>query len=136
MVFSGSTDDSFTIPGNLMAPSAGGPPGETSTWFFLYAGDPLPRSAVCLKNVRSLAPSDCAISFLEIAASPPFDCSALARGDRAALFSEATMDNGRLLPATEPRDDGRCCHDRVFERVGPTVVLGEAEEAIADLEGE
>lgn len=48
----------------------------------------------------------------------------LCRGDLEALFSDATIDSGRLLGPVNPRDAGRCCHDSVFERDGAIVGLG------------
>ena len=44
------------------------------------------------------------------------------RGDFEALVSEAIKDNGRLL---DPRDEGRCCHERVPARAGAIAALGD-----------
>lgn len=50
--------------------------------------------------------------------------SALARGDSAALFSEASIDNGLPL-SVEPREVGRCCHESVPERARGIAALGD-----------
>lgn len=42
--------------------------------------------------------------------------------DSAALSSEATFGDRRPFMA-EPREDGRCCHERVFDREGAIAAL-------------
>lgn len=76
------------------------------------------------------------ISCLDIAVLSPDNGSMLALGVRAALFSEATIDSGRVLVTAEPRDEGRCCHDIVFDRAGPTAAFGEPCEAIDGFESD
>ncbi len=61
--------------------------------------------------------------------------SAAARGAFEALFSEATMDNGRLLEPVDPRDEGRCCHESVPAREGAIAALGEGAEIVGGLNG-
>lgn len=43
----------------------------------------------------------------------------------------ATVEGGRLLvEPVEPRDRGRCCQDRVFDRDGAIAVLGDGESLL------
>ncbi len=56
--------------------------------------------------------------------------------DRATLFSEATIDNGRVFVTVVPLDKGRCCHDIVLDRVGAIAALGELCEAIDGFESD
>lgn len=65
----------------------------------------------------------------------PVSGSALARGDLAALFSEAIMDNGRLLDPVDPREEGRCCHERVPARGRGIAALGDISESTCGFEG-
>ncbi len=76
------------------------------------------------------------ISFLDIAVLLPDDDSMLAPGVCAALFSEATIDSGRVLATADPRDEGRCCHDIVLDRAGAVAVLGKPCEAIDGFESD
>ena len=71
-----------------------------------------------------MALNDFVISFLDVEVSIIGMGSTLARGDLAAPFSGDAIDSGRLLLG-EPRGDGRCCQDRVFDRDGAIVALGE-----------
>lgn len=113
------------IPGSCMVPKGIGFFGTSSTGFLLKAADPYPRSSVCLKKEGSFEPSDCIMSLLEAVALLTVAGSATVRGDLAALFSVATIDNGRLLPVAESRDEGRCCHDSVLERIGSVAALAD-----------
>ena len=54
--------------------------------------------------------------------------SGVARGDLAALFSEANIDNGRPFGPVDPREVGRCCHESVPARARGIAALGDAVE--------
>lgn len=56
-----------------------------------------------------------------------------ARGEREALFSVATMDNGRVRAPVEPREVGRCCHDNVGVRDSDVAAPGDDFERGAGL---
>lgn len=114
---SGSAVLSLEIPGNGLQPTIDAV-SDRSSWFLLKAADPNPRSCVCLNQVRSFDPRECRIWLLDILSSFVAAGSAAARGDFERLFSEATMDNGRLLEPVDPRDEGRCCHESVPGREG------------------
>ena len=129
-----STDVSLDIPGRGLVTPAETMSVTSSVWFFRYAAEPKPLSCVWRKNEGSFAPSDCAISDLDVASSLVGAGSTLARGDLAALFSDATIDSGRLLPLTVPRDEGRCCHDNVPERERDVAVPEESLEGCEDIE--
>lgn len=61
----------------------------------------------------SFPASDCAIWSLEKFCSNPGDAmSGMVGDDRAAAFSAAIIDSGRLLERSEACDGGRLCHDR------------------------
>ena len=127
--FSRSVVCSLDIPGNGLLPINGAVFDESS-WFLLNAADPTPRSCVCLNQAGSFDPKDCEIWLLDMLPSAAGVRSAATRGEVEALFSEANMDNGRLLGPVDPRDEGRCCHERVPAREGGIAVLGEGVEII------
>ena len=127
--FSRSAVLSLDIPGNGLLPTNGAVSDESS-WFLLNAADPSPRSCVCLNQAGSFDPKDCEIWLLDMLPSIADVRSTATRGDIEALFSEANMDNGRLLEPADPRDEGRCCHERVPAREGAIAVLGEGVEMI------
>ena len=127
--FSRSAVYSLDIPGNGLLPTNGAVSDESS-WFLLNAADPNPRSCVCLNQAGSFDPKDCEIWLLDMLPSIAGVRSTVTRGDIEALFSEANMDNGRLLEPVDPRDEGRCCHERVPAREGAIAVLGEGVEII------
>ena len=127
--FSSSTVLSLDIPGNRLVPITDAVSGESSL-FLLNAADPNPRSCVCLNQVGSFDPKDCEIWFLDILSSFVGVLSMVARGDFEAFSSEAIMDNGRLLEPVDPRDEGRCCHERVPAREGAIAALGDGVEII------
>ena len=58
---SGSADDSLDMPGRPLLPDITFSLEGVSSLLFLYAADPMPRSAVCLNHEGSRAPSDAAI---------------------------------------------------------------------------
>ena len=125
----GSAVLSLDIPGNclLLVVDDG---SDKLSWVLLNAADPNPRSCVCLNQVGSFDPRDCEIWLMDIVSSFVGVGSATARGAFEALFSEATMDNGRLLGPIDPRDEGRCCHESVPAREGAIAALGEGVEVI------
>ena len=125
---------SLDIPGNGLLPIVD-TVSDRSSWFLLKAADPKPRSCVCLNQVGSFDPRDCEIWLLDILSSFVGVGSAAARGAFEALFSEATMDNGRLLEPVDPRDEGRCCHESVPAREGAIAALGEGVEIVGGLNG-
>lgn len=90
----------------------------SSTWFFLYAADVDPRSAVCRKNVGSLEPRLRAISSLDIVSVFSVDIGFASGEGALSVASESGRD---LTPRSEP---GRCCHDRVPARFGIAAGLG------------
>lgn len=61
MRLSGSAVLSLDIPGRRMLPVDEIVSDASSTWFFLNAAEPAPRSWVCLNHDGSRDPSDCAI---------------------------------------------------------------------------
>lgn len=126
---SGSAVPSLDIPGNRLLPTIGAVSDKPS-WFLLNAADPSPRSCVCLNQVGSFDSRDCEIWPLDRLSSFAGAGSAAARGDFVALFSEATMDNGRLLEPVDPRDEGRCCQESVPAREGAIAALGEGVEIV------
>lgn len=58
---SGSAEDSLDMPGRPLLPDITLSPDGISSLLFLYAADPMPRSAVCLNHEGSRAPNDAAI---------------------------------------------------------------------------
>ena len=88
-----------------------------------------------MNHDESLDPSDCAIWPLGIMSSLAMAGSALARGDLAAFFSEASIDNGRLRGPACPCDVGRCCHERVPARARGIAALGDVSESVWGFEG-
>ena len=115
---------SLDIPGNGLVPIDDAVSGKSS-WFLLNAADPSPRSCVCLNQAGSFDPKDCEIWLLDMLPSVAGVRPTTTRGDIEALSSEANMDNGRLLEPVDPRDEGRCCHERVPARKGAIAVFGE-----------
>lgn len=116
-------------PGNRLLPIIDAV-SDRSSWFLLNAADPNPRSCVCLNQVGSFDPRDCEIWLLDMLLSFVGAGSAAARGEFETFLSEATMDNGRLLEPVDPRDEGRCCHERVPARERAIATLGEGVEII------
>lgn len=132
------------MPGNCLLPLVENASDVASPWFRLKAADPAPRSAVCLNQVGSFEPKDCAISFLEkSSASSRFSCSGAAAGatsdgrekfgrgrdevdslDDGRATSEGREKFGRGRDEFESLDDGRCCHERVPERESIVAVVG------------
>ena len=86
---------------------------------FLYAGDPIPRSAVCLNHVGSFAPSLRAICSLEAGSSPTSADSGLFGCGLGV--ERSTIDIGRL-PGLRT-DAGRCCHDSVPDLPSDVLVV-------------
>lgn len=122
-MLSGSADESLDMPGRPLRPE------ETlsleivaSSLLFLYAADPMPRSAVCLNHEGSRAPRDAAI-WSRLCSGSSTDVSRSCVG----LLGEVTIDVGLLPPSFEP-GRGRCCHESVpdrarFEALGVDVVV-------------
>lgn len=134
-VLFGSATDSLDMPGNriLLIEAV----SETSSsWFFRNAADPVPRSVVCLNHEGSFEARDCAICAREPPFSSPVVELGTVLGDFEALFSEATIDNGRLRAPVEPRDVGRCCQDTEPARDGAIAALGEMLDSLTDFEGD
>lgn len=104
-VASGSVAVSRDMPGSCLLSGMAAPSEVSSSWFFLYAAEPIPRSGVCLNHVGSFAPSDCAIWDREAGRSG--EGGSEVRGELAARERGLRMlaDCGR-----------RCCHDKVPER--------------------
>lgn len=119
---------SLDIPGSCLLPIMAAV-SDKSSWFLLSAADPNPRSCVCLNQASSFDPRDCEIWLLDTPSSIVDVRSTAALGDVEALLSEAFMDNGRLLGPIDPRDEGRCCHERVPAREGAIAALGEGVES-------
>lgn len=92
------------------------------SWFFRYAAELSPRSAVCLNHDGSLPSSACALWFMDRRSESPGG-SGVALGERMA-FSDATAESGRLRTVGESRDPGRCCHESVPERARPALLGG------------
>ena len=122
--FSGSAVLSLDIPGKRMLPIVDAV-SDRSSWFFLNAADPNPRSCVCLNQAGSFNPRDCEIWLLDILPSFMGAESVAALGEFETLFSEVTADNGRLLDPVDPREEGRCCHESVPAREGAIAALEE-----------
>lgn len=80
-----------------------------------FAGEPMPRSGVCLNHAGSLEPSDCAICDLEAVSSAGVEGSGARTGERDALFSAAIRLSGLRLLVEVGR---RCCQDKVLDLVG------------------
>lgn len=115
---------SFIRPGSglrWIGPSA----TSASSWVRLYAAEPKPRSAVCLNHVGSFAPSESAICCRDTSLS----FGGEDKGDLAALFSEASMDSGRLREVEVGR---LCCQESVFDLDG-IAALGDALEGLLGL---
>jgi hypothetical protein len=112
------SDDCRDIPGICILVEEFDPWSDLSsfsTWFFLYAGEFNPLSAVCLNHAGSLDARDCAICSRESMGSD--EGSGVDLGDRAA-FSTATIDNGLLLGRSDDCESGRLCQDRGEFREG------------------
>lgn len=110
----GSTVDSRDMPGSCLLPETAAASTISSSWFFLYAAEPTPRSAVCLNHAGSLLPNDCAICVRETGRSGEEGAESSSKdvvSVRCAVGD--TTDTGRrMLP-----DCGlRCCHDSVPDR--------------------
>lgn len=75
-----------------------------------------------------MEPSVWAISSRDTSLSFAYVGSGVARGEREALFSVATIDNGRVRAPVEPREVGRCCHDKVGVRDSGIAMLGDGLE--------
>lgn len=102
-----------------------------SSLLVLYAGELRPRSAVCLNHVGSFEPNDSAMVSREggcgascSSVSSGWDSGVLC-GERAALFSDARAERGRVREAEVEDEFGRLCQDMVLERDG-MAALGEA----------
>lgn len=102
---------------------------ESSSRLRLYAADPIPRSAVCLKKAGSFEPRAWAMSCL-VGSSLELGLSlGDATGEvRVELFSCASNESGRFLMP----DCGRLCQDMVFAREG-MAALGDAFEGLPGL---
>lgn len=94
------------------------------SWVRLYAADPKPRSCVWRNHAGSFVPNDSAIFSLETSRSSVDGGSTLVRGDLDVLFSTTICDSGRGLAPADPREVGRCCHERVLDLEGSIDVLG------------
>lgn len=90
-VASGSCGDSRDMPGSCLLPNVWPTSETSSSWFFLYAAEPIPRSGVCLNHEGSFAPSDCAICDREAGLSG--EGGSEVRGELAA-----TDKGRRMLP--------------------------------------
>jgi hypothetical protein len=114
LLISGSTVDSRDMPGSCCFLPDIEPASEAvSSWFRLYAAEPMPLSGVCLNHDGSFAPNDAAIEVLEGWGSGEEGSGVLVgevvvdlSGDREAMES-----GRRMLP-----DCGLCFHERVPER--------------------
>lgn len=104
---SGPAEDSLDMPGRPRLPDMTFSLESISSLLFLYAADPMPRSAVCLNHEGSRAPNEAAIWSLLGSCSSVCSCD----GWRPVTI----MEDGRLPPSLEP-GRGRCCHDSVPAR--------------------
>jgi hypothetical protein len=114
-VASGSAVESRDMPGSCLFPEIGLASDALSSWFFLYAADPMPRSGVCLNHDGSFAPSDCAI-WLRESGLVGEEGSGVSRGEVVEFLSGDvdTPERGlRMLPTP---DCGLLCHESVPDR--------------------
>lgn len=113
-----------------MLPDIEAASGVVSSRFLLYAAEPNPLSAVCLNQVGSFELRVRAICLREGSWASTEAESGTGVCGFSMLFSPARSERGRFLELSDPREVGRCCHDKVPDLKG-TALLGDDLEVIA-----